>query len=151
MRHIRVESFELLMDLGGEHILSDFPHIFASSKEGFATHDPDQPGDSMRPLFDMMLEAIPGPEIDPDAPLQMLVTNLDWSDYVGRIAVGRIYSGSIRAGQQIALMQSGGQYADLYNTYFRHQSPDYRPGEGFVAVVSSDAEPNGLSPAPVPT
>ncbi len=97
------------MDLGGEHILSDFPHIFATSKEGYATHDPDVAGDSMRPLFDMMLAAIPGPEIDPDAPLQMLVTNLDWSDYVGRIAVGRIYSGAIRAGQQIALMQDGDQ------------------------------------------
>jgi GTP-binding protein len=100
------ESFELLMDLGGEHILSDFPHIFATSKEGYATHDPLVPGDSMRPLFDMMLASIPGPEIDPDAPLQMLVTNLDWSDYIGRIAVGRIYSGSIRKGQQIALMQA---------------------------------------------
>jgi GTP-binding protein len=100
------ESFELLMDLGGEHILSDFPHIFATSKGGYATHDLDVPGDSMRPLFDMMLESIPGPEIDPDAPLQMLVTNLDWSDYVGRIAIGRIYSGTIRSGQQIALMQA---------------------------------------------
>jgi GTP-binding protein len=100
------EAFELLMDLGGEHILSDFPHIYASSKEGYATLDPEKPGDSMRPLFDMMLESIPGPEIDPNAPLQMLVTNLDWSDYVGRIAVGRIYSGSIRKGQQIALMQA---------------------------------------------
>ena len=103
------ESFELLMDLGGEHILSDFPHIFATSKEGYATHDPDAPGDSMQPLFEMMLAAIPGPEIDPDAPLQMLVTNLDWSDYVGRIAVGRIYSGSIRSGQQVALMQDEGR------------------------------------------
>jgi GTP-binding protein len=97
------------MDLGGEHILSDFPHIFTTSKGGYATDDPEVPGDSMRPLFDMMLEAIPGPEIDPDAPLQMLVTNLDWSDYVGRIAVGRIYSGVIRAGQQAALMQEGDQ------------------------------------------
>jgi GTP-binding protein len=100
------EAFELLMDLGGEHVLSDFPHIFATSKEGYATHDPDTPGDSMRPLFDMMLEHIPGPEINPDAPLQMLVTNLDWSDYVGRIAVGRIYSGSIKKGQQVALIQA---------------------------------------------
>jgi GTP-binding protein len=100
------EAFELLMELGGEHVLSDFPHIFASSKEGYATHDPLAPGDSMRPLFDMMLQAIPGPEIDPDAPLQMLVTNLDWSDYVGRIAVGRIYSGTIRKGQQVALIQA---------------------------------------------
>jgi GTP-binding protein len=103
------ESFELLMDLGGEHILSDFPHIFATSKGGYATHDPYVPGDSMKPLFDLMLEAIPGPEIDPDAPLRMLVTNLDWSDYVGRIAIGRIYSGSIRTGQQVALMQADDQ------------------------------------------
>ena len=47
----------------------------------------------MQPLFDMMLEAIPGPEVDADAPLQMLVTTLDWSEYVGRIAIGRIYVG----------------------------------------------------------
>jgi GTP-binding protein len=92
------------MDLGAEH-LDDFPHIFATSKEGYATHDPAIRGDSMIPLLDMMIATVPGPEVDPDAPLQMLVTNLDWSDYVGRIAVGRIYSGTIRPGQQIALMQ----------------------------------------------
>ena len=103
------EAFELLMDLGGDHYLTDFPHIFATSKGGYATDDPAKPGDSMRPLFDMMLESIPGPEIDPNASLQMLVTNLDWSDYVGRIAVGRIYSGSIKKGQQIALMQANGE------------------------------------------
>jgi GTP-binding protein len=103
------EAFELLMDLGGEHVLKDFPHIFATSKLGYATDDPDKPGESMQPLFDMMLASIPGPEIDAEAPLQMLVTNLDWSDYVGRIAVGRIYSGNIRKGQQIALMQPDGE------------------------------------------
>ncbi|HEY4234522.1 MAG TPA: GTP-binding protein, partial [Lacipirellulaceae bacterium] len=102
------EAFDLLMDLGAEH-LDDFPHIFATSKEGYATHDPAVRGDSMIPLLDMMLASVPGPEIDPDAPLQMLVTNLDWSDYVGRIAIGRIYSGSIKPGQQIALMQAADQ------------------------------------------
>jgi GTP-binding protein len=107
------EAFELMMDLGGEHVLSDFPHIFATSKLGYATDDPEKPGESMRPIFDMMLEAIPGPEIDEKAPLQMLVTNLDWSDYVGRIAVGRIYSGSIRKGQQIALIQSDDSIANV--------------------------------------
>jgi GTP-binding protein len=99
------EAFDLLMELGAEH-LEDFPHIFATSKLGYATHDPDVPGDSMQPLFDMIIKSIPGPEIDPNAPLRMLVTNLDWSDYVGRIAIGRIYSGSVKPGQQIALMQS---------------------------------------------
>ena len=102
------EAFDLFMDLGAEH-LDDFPHIFATSKEGYATHDPAVRGDSMTPLLDMMLETVPGPEVDPDAPLQMLVTNLDWSDYVGRIAIGRIYSGTIRPGQQIALMQADDQ------------------------------------------
>ncbi|MEX2316540.1 MAG: translational GTPase TypA [Pirellulales bacterium] len=99
------EAFDLLMELGAEH-LDDFPHIFASSKLGYATHDPAAAGDSMRPLLDMVIKTVPGPEVDPDAPLQMLVTNLDWSDYVGRIAIGRIYSGTIKPGQQVALMQA---------------------------------------------
>ncbi len=100
------EALELLLDLGAEDVVGDLPHIFATSKEGYATDDPDRPGDSMKPLLDLVLETIPGPEIDAEAPLQMLVTTLDWSDYVGRIAVGRIYSGNIRQGQQIALMQA---------------------------------------------
>ncbi|MCE9532099.1 MAG: GTPase [Planctomycetes bacterium] len=59
----------------------------------------------MLPLLDLMIEAIPGPAVELDAPLQMLVTNLDWSDYVGRIAIGRITSGSVRKGQSVAVMQ----------------------------------------------
>ena len=86
--------------------LADFPYIFASGRGGYATHDPSQPGDSIQPLLDMVLERVPGPEVDPDAPLQMLVTTLDWSDYVGRIAIGRIQSGNVRRGEQVALMQA---------------------------------------------
>jgi GTP-binding protein len=100
------EIFELFLELGADH-LADFPHIYASGRDGFATMDPSVKGESMRPLLDMVLEHIPGPDIDPDSPLQMLVTTLDWSDYVGRIAVGRIFSGKITKGQQVALMQSG--------------------------------------------
>ena len=103
------ETLELMLDLGAEDVLGDFPHLFASSREGHASGDPQRRGDSMRPLFDMMLDAIPGPQVEPDAPFEMLVTTLDWSDYVGRIAVGRIYSGTIRKGQQVALMQAGGR------------------------------------------
>ena len=97
------EALELLVDLGGEHYMDNFLHIFSSSKEGYATHDPNVRGDSMVPLLDLVLESIPGPEVEPDAPLQMLVTNLDWSEYVGRIAVGRIQAGKLRIGQQIDL------------------------------------------------
>ena len=89
------EAFELMMELGGEELVEDFPHIFATAKEGYATTDPDQPGDSMAPLLDMVLERIPGPEIEADGPFQMLVTTLDWSEYLGRIAIGRVRSGEI--------------------------------------------------------
>ncbi len=100
------EVFDLFLDLGADDALADFPHIYASGREGYATADPARPGDSIRPLLDLVLDAIPGPEIEPEAPLQMLVTNLDWSDYVGRIAIGRIQSGRIRQGQQVALLQA---------------------------------------------
>jgi GTP-binding protein len=102
------EVFDLFLDLGADEVLADFPHLFTSAREGYATDDPEKRTDSIHPLLDLVLEAIPGPEINPDAPLQMLVTTLDWSDYVGRIAVGRIQSGVIRQGQQIALMQADG-------------------------------------------
>ncbi len=97
------EALELLVDLGGEDYMDNFLHIYSSSKEGYATHDPNVRGDSMEPLLNLVLESIPGPEVEPDAPLQMLVTNLDWSEYVGRIAVGRVQAGTLKAGQQIDL------------------------------------------------
>src|SRR5450432_2817645 len=88
------EVFDLFLQLGADDLLHDFPHIFASSKLGFATHELGKQGDSVAPLMDMILDKIPGPEIDAESPLQMLVTTLDYSDYVGRIAIGRIYSGA---------------------------------------------------------
>jgi GTP-binding protein len=99
------EVFELFLQLGADEKLADFPYIFASGRAGYATHDPENPGDSMKPLLDLVMEKVPGPDVDLDSPLQLLVTTLDWSDYVGRIAIGRVQSGAIRKGQQVALMQ----------------------------------------------
>ncbi len=99
------ETLDLLLELSGDSAIDDFHHLFASAKEGYATLDPDAPGDSMKPLLDMVLDYVPGPEIEQNGPLRLLVTTLDWSDYVGRIAIGRIGSGTIRRGQNIALMQ----------------------------------------------
>ncbi|QEF98999.1 GTP-binding protein TypA/BipA [Stieleria maiorica] len=102
------EALELLADLGGEDQLDSVAYVFASAKEGYATTDPDQPTEDMRPLLDLLVDHLPGPEIDAESPLRMLVTTLDWSEYVGRIAVGRIEAGQIRAGQTIELHQKGG-------------------------------------------
>lgn len=103
------EALMLLVDLGGEHFMDHFDVIFASGRAGYATHDWKTPGDSMVPLLDMILDKIPGPEVEPDAPLQMLVTNLDWSDYVGRIAIGRIQCGTIKKSQTVDLAKDEGK------------------------------------------
>ena len=98
------EVFDLFLQLGADDKLADFPHIYASSKQGYAAHELGEHGDTVEPLMDMIIDKIPGPEIDTH-PLQMLVTTLDWSDYVGRIAIGRIYSGTVKKGMDVALTQ----------------------------------------------
>jgi GTP-binding protein len=103
------EVLDLFIQLGADDVLADFPFLFASSKLGYATSDPTVTTDSIEPLMDMILEKIPGPDVDIGEPLQMLVTTLDWSDYVGRIAIGRVQSGTIRKGQNVALMQAEGK------------------------------------------
>lgn len=100
------KAFELLMELGADEHLHDFPHIFCSGRAGYATFDPTEPGDTMRPLLDMVLKEIPGPDVDLELPFQMLVTTLDWSKYVGRIAIGRISSGKVKKGQSVAVMKA---------------------------------------------
>ncbi len=97
------EALELLAELGGEHLLDDVSFVYTSAKDGYATTDLDRESDNMFPLLDLLVDRLPGPEVEADAPLQMLVTTLDWSEYVGRIAVGRIRAGSLKAGQLVDL------------------------------------------------
>ena len=101
------EALMLLCDLGGEQYMDHFDFIFASAREGYATHDPKVRGENMQPLLDLIIDRIPGPDVEPEAPLQMLVTNLDWSEYVGRIAVGRIQAGTMRKNMPVDLAKSG--------------------------------------------
>ena len=99
------ETFDLFVDLGADDEVLDFPYIFASGRDGYATADPEHPSETIEPLLDMVLEHVPGPEVDPDGPLQMMVTTLEWSEYVGRIAIGRISSGSVSKGQRVTLIR----------------------------------------------
>ncbi|HHM12310.1 MAG TPA: GTPase [Planctomycetaceae bacterium] len=98
----------------------------------------------MKPLLDMVLERIPGPTVDPDAPLQMLVTTLDWSDYLGRIAIGRLLSGTIRKSQTVAVMQDDGRVLEtkigglyVFDKLGRTEVESADAGE-IVAVVGLD-------------
>jgi len=100
------EVFELFHELGGDAAIEDFNYIFSTSRGGYATKDYKVPGTSMEPLLDLMLEKVPAPDVDASAPLQFLTTTLDWSDFVGRIGVGRIHAGTIKQGTQVALLQS---------------------------------------------
>src|SRR5262245_52467799 len=102
------ETFDLFVELGADDEALDFPYIFASGRGGYATHDPAVESNTIYPLLDMVLEHVPGPEVNPDAPLQMMVTTLAWSDYVGRIATGRINSGKVRKGQKVVLLKASG-------------------------------------------
>ena len=97
------EVLELLLDLDASDEQLDPPVIFCSGRNGTASLSPDIPGTDLTPLFDMILEYIPAPEGDPDAPLQMLVSAVDYSDYVGKIAIGRIERGTIRAKQEVSV------------------------------------------------
>src|SRR5262245_9158505 len=94
--------FDLFIELGADDATLDFPTIYASGREGIATTDLAVPAVDLRPLFDVILTHVPAPEVDANAPLQMLVTTLDHSDYVGRIGIGRVVAGKVRKGQRVA-------------------------------------------------
>src|SRR5438552_3353497 len=97
--------FDLFVELDADDATLDFPTIFASGRNGVATTDLSIPAVDIRPLYDAILKNVPAPEVEPELPLQMLVVTLDHSDYVGRIAIGKVVAGKIRIGQRIALLK----------------------------------------------
>ena len=97
------EVLELLMDLNATDEQLDSPMLFCSGRQGTASYSPDVPGKDLRPLFDTILEYIPAPEQNVDAPFQMLVSSIDYNEFVGRIAIGRIERGVIRQNEEIAV------------------------------------------------
>ena len=97
------EVLELLMDLDATDEQLDSPMLFACAREGICSLTPDNKGTDLKPLFDTIIDYIPAPEMDEESPFQMLVSSLDYNEYVGRIAVGRIERGKIAQNQEIAI------------------------------------------------
>jgi GTP-binding protein len=101
-------TFDLFCELNATDEQLDFPIVYASGKDGYATLDLDEPSESVKPLLDTILHRVLPPVADPDRPFQMLVTMLDYDSYVGLIAIGRISHGTIRVGDPVALVKLDG-------------------------------------------
>ena len=97
------ECLELLLDLDATDEQLDSPMLFCSGRQGTASVQPDVAGSDLKPLFDTIIDYIPAPEVDLDAPFQMLVSSIDYNEFVGRIAIGRIERGSVKQNQEIAV------------------------------------------------
>ncbi len=97
--------FDLFVELDADDKTLDFPIIYASGRDGIAKRELSEPGNDIRPLYEAILKHVAPPEADPEAPLQMLVVTLDHSDYVGRIAIGKVVAGKIRKGQRVKVLQ----------------------------------------------
>ena len=107
------EVLELLMDLDATDEQLDSPILYCSGRDGTATKDPDEQGVDMIPLFEEILSYIPAPDVDPDGTMQYLVSSIDYNEYVGRIAIGRIERGSMKVGQEVII----GDYHQTKNQY----------------------------------
>ncbi len=107
------EVLDLFIELGADDEQIEFPVIFASGRDGYATYSPDAKGEDMKPLFDAIVKEIDPPEGDIDGALQILFTNIEYDDYLGRIGVGRVIRGNVKAGQTVALCHKDGTSSNV--------------------------------------
>ncbi len=133
--------FDLFVELDADEATLDFPVIYAAGRQGISTLDLAVPAKDFHPLYDVILEKVPPPDVDVDAPLQLLVTTLDYSDYVGRIAIGKIFNGKIKKNQRIAMLKHDGRRVDTnvkqlytFDRLGRAETDEVRAGD-ICAVV----------------
>jgi GTP-binding protein len=159
------EVYELFLDLDADEEQIDFPIVYANARAGHAGLTPDDLASDLKPLVDTLLATVPAPSYDPDHPLQALVTNLDASPYVGRLALCRIYHGTMTKGQQIAWCRSDGtienaRLTELYVTEALERVPAESAGPGDIVAIAglpevtigeTIADPDDPRPLPVST
>jgi GTP-binding protein len=140
------QVFDLFDRLGATDEQLDFPIVYASALQGFATLDPNEESDNMEPLFEAVVEHAPAPDIDAEGPFQMQITSLDYSSYVGAIAVGRIKRGSIKSNTQIKVIDRAGKTRNGrilqilgYHGLDREEVPSAQAGD--IVAVTGIEEP----------
>ncbi len=107
------EVYDLFIDLDADESVLEFPIIYTNGKAGTATMDLANPGTNLQPLFELITNTIPVATGDPDGTLQILVTNLDYSDYLGRLAIGRVFNGTLKNGQEVAVSKVDGSMQNV--------------------------------------
>ncbi len=138
------EVFDLMVDLGADDEQLDFPIIYTSAVNGYARLEPDDANMDMLPLLDAIVEHVPAPDVDPDGPVAMQVCTIDHSEYVGRIGIGRIFSGTMRNADKILVIKNdGSRYQAVVKQLFtfealgRAEAQEAHAGD-IVAVVGVD-------------
>ena len=156
------EVYDLFLDLDADEEQIDFPIVYTNARSGTATLDLDTPGDSLAPLFELLVEHVPAPTFDADAPLQALVTNLDASPYLGRLALCRVQNGTIRKGQNVAWCRRDGsveraKISELFVTEAldRVDAAEAGPGEiiaiaGIPDITIGETLADADDPRPLP-
>ena len=107
------EVYDLFIDLDADESVLEFPIIYTNGKAGTATMDLATPGTDLQPLFELIIQTIPVSTGDPEGPLQILVTNLDYSEYLGRLAIGRVFNGTLKTGQEVAVSKVDGSLQNV--------------------------------------
>jgi GTP-binding protein len=157
------DVYELFLDLDANEHQIEFPIVYANARAGTATVDADRPGEDLQPLFELLLNRIPAPTFEAKHPLQALVTNLDASPYVGRLALCRVWNGTIKRGQMVAWCRTDGgidniRVTELYVTegLERVQADDAGPGEIIaiagipeITIGETLSDPEDARPLPI--
>jgi GTP-binding protein len=155
-------TFDLFIDLGASEEQADFPVIFTRALEGLAGYSPDDLAADLQPLFTTIIDHIPPPMVDPEGPTQMLVTTLEYSSYVGKVAVGRLNMGTLRAGQTITHITAGGEMIPgkvtklyTFRDLQRHEQDEVHAGNivavaGIPDVSIGDTIADPEDPRPLP-
>ncbi len=139
------EVFDLFVDLGAEEMALDFPVVYASARSGWASLDENEIGDGFACLLDCILEQVPAPEVDESAPMRFQVSTLDWSDFVGRIGIGRVDRGVLKKGMAVSVLTSDNKPVSArIKELFRIEGMDRVETEevcaGDIAVISGILE-----------
>jgi GTP-binding protein len=150
------EVFDLMVSLGADDEQLDFPIVYTSALDGYARLEPDERGRDMLPLLDAIVEHVPAPDCAPDGPVAMQVCTVDYSDYVGRIGIGRIFSGTLRRGDRILVMKNDGSRYDAevsrlftFEALGREEAESAHAGDIVAVVGVEDADIGDMLTCPV--